>query len=652
MIEYPFQNTKATYFNDAEIVKYWVAINEKRIHDEIMLPQSSVPTFILGGKGSGKTHILRYFSFQSQKIRAINKGDKLLNYISHEGYLGLYIVSSSLSANRFNGRGISDDQWRNIFYYYINLEILETFTKKLVEILKDNSEYFDFKIKIDSFYSKFNKSYKILELYEEIKKYRVDIDERVSKLCMPGADTRIMNGIEPIFEISSSCFSIIKEILVGIKELNKLSVLIIIDEFENLNEYQQIFFNTLLRHPKNVDCIKIRIAGRLYSIKTKKTLDSSEKLLQESEVRYITLDNLFKENYDKFTEELYKKRLHESGQTEKSINFASSFENSVDYYENTLSELQKENHKDKLYFKKLENNLLKKYNQKDINLIIRNLQNENILYEKINTFLCYKNIGLDLVSFSKNIKNNSTKKNYEEYATQLDKFKEDMIYQLFREFRKNYYYGGYKDIVKISYYNPRIFLSILNNIHLGCKNNNIDMFKDKIPIKIQHFAILQASNWFWNNFTEDVSDNKILWAVNSLCEYFRMARQSLKPSEKTLISFSYNSNEVDDKINNLVDLAIDHSLLIENEDKKFRKDKNSALLKRQLRIHPMLSPKWELPLSIGGTTNFSKEDMEALFGKDEKKWIEIRDKKLKLLNPLFSRKLNQEEPSLFSEVNK
>ena len=92
----PFSNIKATHLSKKEIVDLWVDINnneeEKANFEKIIEPSNPRPIFILGGKGSGKTHILRYFSYESQKIRAEINKISLLSQLQKEGYISVPII--------------------------------------------------------------------------------------------------------------------------------------------------------------------------------------------------------------------------------------------------------------------------------------------------------------------------------------------------------------------------------------------------------------------------------------------------------------------------------------------------------------------------------------------------------------------------------
>src|SRR5580704_925424 len=65
----PFEVTKASDFTDAQIAATWVDLSGGGFF-ELADPRSPMPLMLLGGKGSGRTHLMRYYSFALQKLRA------------------------------------------------------------------------------------------------------------------------------------------------------------------------------------------------------------------------------------------------------------------------------------------------------------------------------------------------------------------------------------------------------------------------------------------------------------------------------------------------------------------------------------------------------------------------------------------------------
>ena len=60
MINNPFDITKAVDYTDDEIYRYWVDIKEHGFYN-LIKPETLMPMIIVGSKGSGKTHIMKYY---------------------------------------------------------------------------------------------------------------------------------------------------------------------------------------------------------------------------------------------------------------------------------------------------------------------------------------------------------------------------------------------------------------------------------------------------------------------------------------------------------------------------------------------------------------------------------------------------------------
>ena len=88
----PFDVTKAVDYSDQELFYNWVDFPKKSFQ-EFIRPTLEMPMIIVGSKGSGKTHIMKHFSYSMQKIRS----EKTFDNILKEGYLGVYLRCSGLN---------------------------------------------------------------------------------------------------------------------------------------------------------------------------------------------------------------------------------------------------------------------------------------------------------------------------------------------------------------------------------------------------------------------------------------------------------------------------------------------------------------------------------------------------------------------------
>src|SRR5690349_18822686 len=118
----PFSITKAVDLNDDQILQFWVRTpGTGDDATDLVRPTSPMPMFLLGGKGSGKTHLMRYHSFELQSLRFREMGLDLRAGVQFDRYIGMYVRCSGLNSGRFSGKRQSDDLWREMFAYYVEL---------------------------------------------------------------------------------------------------------------------------------------------------------------------------------------------------------------------------------------------------------------------------------------------------------------------------------------------------------------------------------------------------------------------------------------------------------------------------------------------------------------------------------------------------
>ena len=138
MINNPFDVTKAVDYTDDDIYKYWVDLDiDNHGFEGLIDPESLMPKIIVGSKGSGKTHVMKYFSYELQKIRCKAESETLQKGLTNEKFIGVYIRCSGFNSDKFSGKGVSDDIWAILYSYFWELWIGERLLDVLID-LHDN----------------------------------------------------------------------------------------------------------------------------------------------------------------------------------------------------------------------------------------------------------------------------------------------------------------------------------------------------------------------------------------------------------------------------------------------------------------------------------------------------------------------------------
>lgn len=245
------------------------------------------PKILMGGRGTGKSHILRMLSIQSVinriKIKKAKEEGKRPEEIKlrledyKESYFGVYlkaILFSPLSTT--NVTYLSKDQLKSLFEHlfnmYVSIAILDA-VKFLIDTCDDVQKEKEKAISL-KLYGKFGQVIKkekdvIGFLSNKEKKDIMDFLNNQVKIIKEVVkyfpwhkdfskfENRIHFSTAPDFIIEF--FDIIREEILKDKTL-----FILLDEYDELDQYQQEFINTLIR----TRTLTFRIASKIGGIKT------------------------------------------------------------------------------------------------------------------------------------------------------------------------------------------------------------------------------------------------------------------------------------------------------------------------------------------------------------------------------------------------
>lgn len=620
----PFSVVKASDYTDEQINEYWVDIPGGEGFSEIAKPLSEMPMIILGGKGSGKTHLMRYFSYTLQRIR---HGESYIEKINEDKYVGIYFRCGGLNSERFGDKGFSKDVWKTIFAYYFDVWI----SQLVVEFAINYVELSNTSVKVENTICKeilncFDVSpvassdeLTLTDIHQILIEQQKDIDSKVNNsIFSKELDVNILSTQGRLV------FGIPKILESHIEGLKNILFVYLIDELENFSSEQQKYIQTLLRERQHPCSIKIGV--RSYGIKTYETYADGEENREGNEFEAIKLDDELRaknKDFDKFARELCVSRLKASGlndfsEDEKSIDKYFEDPKSIDEFGDinritsgingkTISSLQK----------KLKNNV----NQESLDKILSLLSFEGVpIIEVAAVYAFYKSWSRnkDLVKSAEEINDSYNSylknKNNKKIKEIISHYKKDFIAQL-RYVNKNQaqVYAGIKNIIDISRGFPRHYLTILKHIYQASIFNGENPFTSgEISIRSQSEGVQQSSQWFYDEARIAGEDGTVLKnAINKLAELFRINRYSDKPTECSLRAFYTDMSKLDNETVRLIKLAHDWSLLI--KDNKGRPDKNSGRIDDKYILNAMLSPHWGLPIGLRGVIHLDSNMLKSIF---------------------------------------
>lgn len=288
----PFDDYNANVLDPELIMQYWFTpfstgalkdFDEKRFFTEKM------PIILQGSRGSGKTTILKYFSFPVQCERALQNNITIRQQLLKDEGVGFYFRCDDSFLKEFKSvfSIAVKSQWTDCFEHYLEL----FFVKSLIELICKLSKDYN-----DNFANEILEKANLCELradcdFSNMKSFSEYIISEIRYINTFKNESLFTQAkFEPkhvwsIYDISRKMIHAISQ---TVPELSKLNYLLLIDEFENLPIELQKQFNTMIKFC-NSD-ISMRIGRRSENIVTKETINNVEYLREQHDYHLIVLD--------------------------------------------------------------------------------------------------------------------------------------------------------------------------------------------------------------------------------------------------------------------------------------------------------------------------------------------------------------------------
>lgn len=632
----PFNVTKAVDFTSQQISDFWVDIPGDAGFGEMVKPTSPMPMLILGAKGSGKTHLMRYFSFALQRIRHAERG--LGQGIAADGYLGIYLRCGGLNAARFAGKGKSDEAWIDVFAYYMDLWLgqLVLNTAQVVLSHTDGAEQLEQAVHRAAA-SLFDIAPTGPETLDGLLQHLSEL-QRALDIAINNAALSDMLDVRISVTRGSLVFGLPQLLAGHVPVLANCVFLYLIDEFENLSLAQQRYVNTLLREKEPP--VSFKIGARTYGVRTYATYSADEENKEGSEYECLRLDDRLRQNdqYAAFAKRLVVRRLTESGlYTTHEESDSDLTESLSDCFqrpgedrfstEETSFVLNRVSDRERPYFERLRRNLIKALpaskargisTESDIEYLLDALRCPQYpLLEKACTFRMYQEwrrrtdlrsaadrIHVELQSFLDGRTSG--------LDTVLSHFRADLLAQLRRDFAMRPRYVGIDTFVDISWGVPRNLLVLLKHVFAWA------LFRGEAPFhgtpisyEAQEKGILEAAEWFFRDTRMIGRDGSRLQAsVQRLAELFKALRFSDKPAECSCPAFSGDITSCSEETRRLIEMAVQWSLLIRDGSQRNR---NTGRLDPRYQLNRMLAARWDLPIYRRGVLSLTSDEVDAVF---------------------------------------
>lgn len=257
---------------------YFISLKDKR------------PCVLMGGRGTGKTTVLRGLSYKGQY--ALNEDN--IDKFDLNNYIGVYFRCDTNHVHAFSGKGVDGDKWMKIFAHYFNLiltsEIL-CFIDWHKELRPEDEVLSEHACRLIA---------TSLHIEEDVQDYKRLIISLEAAMYKYQADVNnIADGNIPKLSLAGDPIKIVTEQACKLRQFRGKTFYLLIDEYENLLDSQQQIVNTLLKHVPQSYTIKIGV--REMGWRVKHTMNPQESVIDPADyVLFNIVDEFTDETPDKF----------------------------------------------------------------------------------------------------------------------------------------------------------------------------------------------------------------------------------------------------------------------------------------------------------------------------------------------------------------
>jgi hypothetical protein len=319
----PFSEYNANKMDSKTILEFWCSpfsfARSKPIESgssEADVLSDQMPLFFVGGRGTGKTMLLKYFSYQVQlelAKREVSNGNAaaLAEYFTKKQAIGIYIRIDGPLLRSFRGKAIPSATWDAIFAHFFELRVCQTILDVLRDLVENEVVA---EASIDArFYA------------ETAKLLGLDQSKHTDLTALLGAVEQDLTAVtafrsDIVFKevtfsprksfSSGDLFGLLKIIRKHVKVLGKnLLFPIFIDEYENFSIEQQRQINTLVKFvPEGAT---FRIGMRFEGLHTFDTVNPKEFIKKGRDYQEIIFEEVLikDKDYEQFLVLVAAKRL-------------------------------------------------------------------------------------------------------------------------------------------------------------------------------------------------------------------------------------------------------------------------------------------------------------------------------------------------------
>ena len=207
------------------------------------------PCMLIGGRGTGKTTVLRSLSYEG---RFALQGKRAAD-IPFWPYYGIYYRVNTNRVTAFKGPELDEDRWKRTFAHYLNLILCELtvgFLEWFQNHCPDEPTLTTQQCTSISGTLNLSPSGDINKLADTLQEARLAFEAYINNV----ADRK-----GPPLSIQGAPIDALTQAILTLPAFRNKLIFFLLDEYENLEDYQQQVVNTLIKHSGQHYAFKIGI---------------------------------------------------------------------------------------------------------------------------------------------------------------------------------------------------------------------------------------------------------------------------------------------------------------------------------------------------------------------------------------------------------
>lgn len=245
------------------------------------------PCVLVGGRGTGKTTVLRGLSYEGQFAFSGNNPTCIKDW----AFYGLYYRVNTNRVSAFSGTDLKDAEWIPLFGHYVNL-LLCDLVLRFLDWYQLRSG-FSINLRPEAF-GRLAESLHLSSPPSTLRQFGDELTR--SRDIFEAAINNIADRTRPNLSIQGGPIDILVQELARLPDFASKTFFFLIDEYENFLPYQQQVINTLIKHSGEFYTFKIGVKELGFTTRT--TLNPTQQLISPSD--YVRIDISEKLKDDQF----------------------------------------------------------------------------------------------------------------------------------------------------------------------------------------------------------------------------------------------------------------------------------------------------------------------------------------------------------------